>query len=499
MENQLIMENQWSVSDVQKIYDACEEIANKELKLDYYPNQIEIISSETMLDAYTSVGMPVNYNHWSFGKEFINQRQQYKKGRMGLAFEIVINSNPCISYIMEDNTAVTTAITIAHACFGHNHFFKNNYLFKEWTDASSIIDYLLFAKHFISECEEKYGIDAVEEILDACHALQTHAVNKYRRPKKYSLTKEKAKQKERNKIIQKNLNMLWEKTIPKDTKYVKLIKFPEEPQENILYFLEKNSPKLEMWQREIIRIVRKVSEYFYPQRQTKIMNEGTATFVHYYIINRLHDKGLLTDGAYLEFLNTHTEVISQQSFKSRYYNGLNPYAIGFAMFQDIKRICQNPTKEDREWFPKIANSDWIETIHYIINNYKDDSFIQQFLSPKIIRDFKLFSIKDDSESSYMNITNIHDNEGYLEIRDLLANQYDIDNIDPNIQITNIDLWGNRTMNLVYHAYNKNTLDEISTIKTLNHIATLWKFTVYLTTIDESTGEVLESFSNKGKL
>ena len=129
----------------------------KEYKLDIYPNQIEVITAEQMMDAYASIGMPINYTHWSFGKKFIQNEQQYRRGQMGLAYEIVINSNPCIAYLMEENTITMQALVMAHACFGHNSFFKGNYLFQTWTDASSIIDYLVFAKNYIAKCEQKYG------------------------------------------------------------------------------------------------------------------------------------------------------------------------------------------------------------------------------------------------------------------------------------------------------------------------------------------------------
>jgi hypothetical protein len=124
-------------------------IALKELGLDVYPNQIEVISTEQMLDAYSSIGMPLFYKHWSFGKHFARNEAMYRAGMQGLAYEIVINSNPCISYIMEENTATMQTLVIAHAAFGHNHFFKNNYVFKQWTDADGILDYLEFARGYI--------------------------------------------------------------------------------------------------------------------------------------------------------------------------------------------------------------------------------------------------------------------------------------------------------------------------------------------------------------
>ena len=129
-----------------RTYDAIEEIALDELRLDVYPNQMEIISSEQMLDAYSSIGMPLMYRHWSFGKHFVYEEHLYRKGRRGLAYELVINSNPCIVYLMEENTMAMQALVTAHAAFGHNHFFKNNYLFQQWTDAGAILNYMEFAK-----------------------------------------------------------------------------------------------------------------------------------------------------------------------------------------------------------------------------------------------------------------------------------------------------------------------------------------------------------------
>ena len=137
--------------------------------------------------------------------------------------------------------------------------------------------------------------------------------------------------------------MLW-RTIPtKEQQPDDLIKescFPEEPEVNILYFIEKNAPLLEPWQREIVRIVRKIAQYFYPQRQTQVMNEGWATFWHYTILNQIYDEGLVTDGFIIEFLQSHTNVVYQPAFDSSYYSGINPYALGFAMMSDIRRICE---------------------------------------------------------------------------------------------------------------------------------------------------------------
>ncbi|UAA37925.1 SpoVR family protein [Paraneptunicella aestuarii] len=451
----------------------------KHYGLKTYPNQIEIITAEQMMDAYASVGMPINYTHWSFGKKFIQTEQNYRRGQMGLAYEIVINSDPCISYLMEENTITMQALVMAHACYGHNSFFKNNYLFQTWTDASSIVDYLVFAKKYIANCEEKYGISEVESILDSCHALMNYGVDRYKRPQKISMQEERERQKEREEYLQSQVNDLW-RTIPehKLSSEPKKIRFPEEPQENILYFIEKRAPLLESWQRELVRIVRKVSQYFYPQKQTQVMNEGWACFWHYHILNHLYDEGKVTDRFILEFLHSHTNVVMQPEYNSPYYSGINPYALGFNMFMDIKRICQEPTQEDYEWFPDIAGKDWLETVHFAMKNFKDESFISQFLSPKLMRDFKFFAVEDDEKFSFLKVSAIHNEQGYYKIREKLSSQYNLSNREPNIQVYNVDIRGDRSLTLRYVPQNDVPLAESSS-EVLKHLHRLWGFPVKL--------------------
>ncbi|MBX9297735.1 SpoVR family protein [Chromobacterium vaccinii] len=486
--------SEWTFDLVGEYDRAIREIAVGEFKLDVYPNQLEIITAEQMMDAYASVGMPVNYNHWSYGKHFVSTEKSYKRGQMGLAYEIVINSNPCIAYLMEENSMMMQALVIAHAAYGHNSFFKGNYLFRSWTDASAIIDYLVFAKSYIMKCEERYGIDEVEELLDSCHALMNYGVDRYKRPQKLSLAKEQARQEEREHYLQMQVNDLW-RTIPKRDKDggdKMPPRFPTEPQENILYFIEKSAPLLEPWQREVVRIVRKVAQYFYPQRQTQVMNEGWATFWHYTIMNRLYDKGLITDGYMLEFLQSHTNVVSQPPVTARWYSGINPYALGFAMYQDIKRICEEPTDEDRAWFPDLAGSDWRDSLEFAMRNFKDESFISQYLSPKLIRDFRLFSIRDDDRDDKLEISSIHDEEGYRDIRSKLAEQYNLGSREPNIQVWSVNMRGDRSLTLRHTMHNRRPLEEQSAQEVLKHVCRLWGFDVRLESVDIN-GEVKQVY------
>jgi stage V sporulation protein R len=489
----------WTFELLEKYHGEIQRVA-EHYRLDSYPNQIEVITAEQMMDAYAGIGMPIGYTHWSFGKRFIETEQGYKRGQMGLAYEIVINSNPCIAYLMEENTITMQALVIAHACFGHNSFFKNNYLFRTWTDASSIIDYLVFAKNYILECELRHGVDQVENIIDSCHALMNYGVDRYKRPNEISYREEQLRQKEREEYLQSQVNDLW-RTIPlspQEQIKVKRKRFPSEPQENILYFIEKNAPLLEPWQREIVRIVRKMGQYFYPQKQTQVMNEGWATFWHYTILNHLYDEGLVTDRFMLEFLQSHTGVIAQPPYNSRYYTGINPYALGFNMFTDIRRICEHPTEEDKAWFPDIAGSNWLDTLHFAMKNFKDESFISQYLSPTLIRQFKFFGIRDDEKKNYLSVSAIHDEQGYRDIRHMLSQQYNLSNIEPNIQVYNVDVNGDRSLTLRYVPSRHIPLAD-SHAEVLKHLHRLWGFDIKLEQKDEDgTVTLLSSCPDKSK-
>ena len=217
------------------------------------------------------------------------------------------------------------------------------------------------------------------------------------------------------------------------------------------------------------------------------MNEGWATFWHYHILNHLYDEGQVTDGFILEFLHSHTNVVMQPDYNSPHYSGINPYALGFNMFMDIKRICQDPTPEDRDWFPDIANSDWLETLHFAMRNFKDESFISQFLSPKLMRDFKFFAVEDDEKNAYLQVSAIHNDEGYTEIREKLSAQYNLANTEPNIQVQAVDIRGDRSLTLRYTPQHSVPLATDST-EVLKHLHRLWGFPVKLE-VENEDGEI----------
>ncbi|WP_036292887.1 SpoVR family protein [Methylosinus sp. PW1] len=498
MRGELLYEGKdWDFGTIQRIHDAVADIAHKELGLDTFANQIEIITAEQMLDAYASTGMPLFYKHWSFGKRFAQHEGIYRMGLQGLAYEIVINADPCISYIMEENSATMQTLVIAHAAFGHNHFFKHNYQFRQWTDPEGILDYLSFAKAYIANCEERYGHAEVERLLDAAHALMPQGIDRYPRKRPLNLHMEEKREQDRKEERERVYDDLW-RTVPGRAHGAKQLASDKRrallglPQENILYFLEKAAPRLRPWQREVLRIVRLIAQYFYPQQQTKVMNEGCATYCHYRLLGRLHETGRIDDGSFLEFLTSHTNATRQPFYDSPSYNGVNPYALGFDMMRDIERIVREPTEEDRYWFPEIAGTgDAMEVLRHVWANYRDDSFIAQFLSPRLIRNWRLFHVVDDREQPHLEVSSIHNERGYRDLRRSLAAQYDVGGYAPDIQIVDVDLAGNRKLVLHHRVRDGKMLELTNAAMVLGHLANLWGYEVLLQEIDAGTEQVLK--------
>jgi spore cortex formation protein SpoVR/YcgB (stage V sporulation) len=209
-------------------------------------------------------------------------------------------------------------------------------------------------------------------------------------------------------------------------------------------------------------------------------------------MNRLYERGQLTDGSMLEFLHSHSSVIFQPAFNDRRFSGVNPYALGFAMMNDIQRICSEPSDEDRAWFPQIAGcGDWMATLREGWAHYRDESFILQFLSPKLMRDFRLFAVTDDAKHTSMRVASIHDEQGYRDVRRRLARHYDVAAQDPDLQVTDADLSGSRRLVLTHRVRSGVLLDRMEAERTLQYLAQLWGYRVKLVEADVDGGRVLK--------
>lgn len=358
-------------------------------------------------------------------------------------------------------------ISVTGNSVGHSAVYKNNVYFRENTDATSIIPYLDFAKKFISKCEAEHGIDAVERVLDACHAIQIYGVDKYRRKGVRSPKRLTDKADDFDLLQHTLIDQLKDKEagIGRDPGYM-------EPEENILYFIEKRAPNLEPWQREIVRIVRKISQYFLPQRQMQIVHEGYASFTHYYIMHRLYDKGLISDGSMLEFYASHSGVLTQYSYK--HTTQLNPYRFGFKMFMDIKKKAEE------------AGKHWQTEVNYAMQNFNDESFIAQYLSLEVAQDFGLFGTSMHNDEDILEVKEIPRNGRMLdELKIRLSRQHSLSYRVPDIQVVGVDVEGDRTLFLEHFTSKDETrkLDSLDALYTLAAIKSLWGHRVRLISPD----------------
>ena len=483
---------EWNMDFIEKSWKVISKLATK-YKWEGYQPQFEITSFEHMIDNYVFTGMPAMYSHWSFGEQKAKMYDKYIHGRMGLALEMIINSDPAICYLSEDNSACEQLLVMCHAAVGHSHFFKNNHLFKDGTDPKGIVDYVLYARDYIENCEQRYGENLVEVILDAAHSLRNHGIDKHKRPADKTKEKLRAKLKLRLEAEQENVNELYANYSPTRVNHVsqfiktKILANPKLyipsdkfPEENLLYFIEKNSPILTSWQREILRIVRTLSQYFYPQMQTKVMNEGFASFVHFTLMNDLYDAGYVPEGYILEFCHSHSDVLHMLKWNDQNYHGLNPYKLGFEIFRDIRRMCEHPTPEDKHYFPELANQNWIDVVNDTVANYRDESFIKQFLSPSLVRKLRLFMLSNlRADLDYYHISGIQSDEDFEDVRTNLSAQFNISGTIPTIEVWYSDFLNAKDLVLVHTSNDESTLNHDQAEDTVDHVAQLWGKGTYL--------------------
>ena len=502
MNKPLYKGTEWTIDLLHELWATIEKINAEKYGLTYYEPQVEIVTADQMLYHHSMHAMPISYSHWSFGKQYIDSEKLYREGKTGIAFETIINTDPMICYIMEDNSATMQATVLAHANVGHGSFFKNNYLFKKWTDASSIVDYLVFAKKYISKCEEKYGADQVETFLDACHSLWYFGIDKYKRRRHESPSVLEQKRQQWMKYEQEVTDEFWDeifKPPPQEEEMEEMGYDWPFPEENLLYFMEKNAPHMPQWKREILRIVRKHAQYFYPQIQTKLMNEGWASFWHYTLMTDLYDEGYIDEGSYMEFLDSHCGVVNQwglsdlvnQNMMDPCCNsvltqlpGLNPYALGFAMFQDIKRACENPDEEDYETMPLCAGQPWLPTMKYIMANFKDENFVLEFLSPKVIKKLQLCCVEDDQDNNYYEVKAIQNKTDYREIRRYLSKQYSFTQLLPQVEVVGFDATKDRTLYLRHTMLEGRALEKEMEKATLKYVRRMWGYPVQFESVRE---------------
>ena len=426
----------WTVADLQKWDDKICRVG-EDLGLDWFPIDYEIIDYAEMLGAMAYTGLPTHYRHWSYGKEYERTHTLYNMGQTGLPYEMIINSNPSIAYLMRENALYIHILTMAH-CVGHSDFFKQNRMFAH-TDPSNIISSFKSAAKYVRQLIEdpSIGIDKVENILDAAHSI------KYQVPRYPGI-----KYKTRAEIIESEKDKMMENPDYNPN----LSKVPIRPEYNLLRFIAEHSKNLEEWERNLILIVEESSKYFIPQALTKVMNEGWACTIHQKIINELN----LPDSLYLPFVKLHNQVIRP------HLGQINPYHLGYTLFQ------------------KIIEEKGFEEAKTIREVHNDITFLRFYTDEEFMREHNYFSYSFNRKQQSSIVDDISDVEGWEKVRDAMITNVGLNRI-PVVFVEEIEKDG--TLSLV-HEHDGRDLEMNYARKVFDHIKTLWRGEVKLITIVE---------------
>lgn len=455
------MATSWTIRDLE-YWDARIQEKAQEFGLDCFSQEFEVCDHEQMLGYMAYHGMPAHYPHWSFGKSYEKLKTLYSYGVTGLPYEMVINAAPSLAYLMRDNSLCMQILTIAHV-YGHNDFFKNNFMFRNTRPELAIANFKLRADRVRHYTEDpSIGQSKVEEILDAAHALSLQcrrdtAIRKLSRGEQQARALADA-------IPPRDPYAGIHK--PREYREPDVNKLPLEPEEDILLFIAENQPYLSEWQKDLLHIVHDEAQYFIPQIETKIMNEGWASYWHHRIMNSLD----LPEDLHLEFLVHHNQVIRPHP------GGLNPYHLGFRLWEDIRRRYDAPTPDEiaGEGQPDMSGRDKIFEVR---ETDRDISFLRRFLTEEFMREMDLFEYRRDQDQ--LVISQVSDREHWDKVRDSLLRNVGMATV-PTIRIIDADFRHNRML-LMRHEHDGRDLQRAYLEKTLGYVQRLWGRRVLLET------------------
>src|SRR5690348_1223110 len=458
-----------SDSDIERLRDgidhAWEEARN--FGLDPFPTHFELVPATIMYE-FASYSLPGRFSHWTHGKAYHRQKMHYDFG-LSKIYEMVVNTNPSYAFLMDMNDLLQNTFVAAHV-FGHTDFFKNNAYFQH--TSRRMIDKVSIHAERITKYEFDHGKAEVERFLDAVLSIQEHV--------DYNLLireNEPEKKEEKSTKLASDYDDLWglEKKAKRaeeerEKNLGKTPKFPEKPEKDLLYFLLRYSPQLQPWQRDIIEIVRSEMLYFVPQMQTKVMNEGWASIWHSRIMRELGDSGIISDSDFVEFAQLHSSVLTPSR------TSLNPYYIGYKIFEDIEKRWNNPTEEEQEKFgrqPGMGRQKLFEVRE--IDN--DVSFLRNYLTEDLVKDLDLYLYKKEGDEWVIVEKN------WQKVRDtIVTNMTNFGH--PYLVVDNGDYRGNRELYLK-HLHEGQDLDLHYAEKTLQHVYLLWGRPVHLETVYEN--------------
>ncbi|HEY3151804.1 MAG TPA: SpoVR family protein [Candidatus Binatia bacterium] len=443
--------------------------------LDPFPQEFEICDYEDMLAYMVYSGMPSHYPHWSYGKSFEKLKTLYEYGVSGLPYEMVINSNPSIAYLMHDNSLALQVLTIAHV-YGHNDFFKNNFTFRSTRAEYTIESFKGHANRVRQYIEDpSIGLEKVEAILDAAHALSLQC-RRNLAIKKPTVTEER-----RMKVEEAEPPPDPFSAIHRRHQHVQpdLDKVPLYPDEDLLIFIRDHHPQFAEWERDLLTIVHEQAQYFVPQIETKIMNEGWASFWHKRILDTLE----LPQKLQLEFIVRHTQVLRPTP------GSLNPYHVGMKVWEDIEKRWNHPTAEEiEEYGPRKKTSK--EKLFEVREVERDTSFLRRYLTEELIRELNLFEYKARGNEHV--VTRVADQDNWRQIKETLIQNVGTGTL-PVIKVIDSDYTHNHTL-LLKHAHDGRDLQLEYAEKTLKYLHQLWGRDVALETLLDNRSTLL-SFSD----
>jgi stage V sporulation protein R len=449
--------------------------------LDPYPTNFEIVPATVMYEV-GSYALPGRYSHWTFGKAYHRMKTMYDFG-LSKIYEVVINTNPSYGFLLETNSPIQNKMVIAHV-LGHVDFFKNNTYFSK-TNRRMVESVSTHAQRMM-EYEFKYGRKTVERFLDSVLAIEEHIDPYFFIKREVPISEEKRREEHRRKDGRyDDLWLLDERRAAKvlrtgEDNEKESEKAPREqlPEKDLLFYIMKNSPSLAPWQRDAIAMVHEEMEYFVPQMQTKIMNEGWASIWHARIMRALD----LNTSDHIEFANLHSGVVSPQKGQ------LNPYYLGYKIYEDIERRWNEPTTEDRRRFGR-RGSEGRDKIFEVRELENDVSFLRNYLTEELCEELDLFVFELIEEEEWT-ITE----KRWEKVRDQLVSN--MTNFGfPYLQVEDGDYNGNRELYLK-HRYEGTELDMRYARKALEHVHVLWGRPVHLETIIDDESSVLHFNGNE---
>jgi len=443
--------------------------------LDPYPTNFEIVPASVMYEV-GSYALPGRYSHWTFGKAYHRMKTMYDFG-LSKIYEVVINTNPAYGFLLETNSPIQNKLVIAHV-LGHVDFFKTNIYFSK-TNRRMVESVSTHAQRMM-EYEFKFGRKNVERFLDAVLAIEEHIDPYFFIKREVSPAEEKRRAELRPKDGPYDDLWLLDKAGQAASKENENESdrneesFPRErlPEKDLLFYIMKHSPVLSAWQRDAIAMVHEEMEYFVPQMQTKIMNEGWASIWHARIMRALD----LNDNDHIEFANLHSSVVSPHKGQ------LNPYYLGYKIYEDIERRWNEPSEDESKKFARKGN-EGREKIFEVRELENDVSFLRNYLTEDLCEELDLFVYELVEEEAWT-ITE----KRWEKVRDQLVSN--MTNFGfPYLEVVDGDYNGNRELYLK-HRFEGTELDLRYARKALEHVHTLWGRPVHLETIADEESTVL---------